>query len=220
MTMSKSPLLVLLLFCIPVSADTVTRFRADLSEDYVILGGVQGTGSSAGGFAEFTLTQATDGTTTMDYFIQFENVDLDGTQTASPLDNITALHIHDTTRCAPNFPQCIPGTDTAGTVHLLNILGIPRPDDADVMVDPMAGTVAGIWDDSDATPGLPAPSLPISDPNVLDLLFNGQVALFVHTAEIPSAASGGQLRQVPEPAAVGLMLSCGLSVLLVWRRRK
>ena len=202
--MTQKNTLAIFLFCsllIPalVRADTVTRFRAELSEDFVILAGVQGTGSSASGVADFVLTQVDNGPTTMSYHIQFENVDLDGLQTPDPLDNITALHIHDTTRCAASFPQCVQPGDTAGTVHLLNIFGLPRLDDDDVESDAVAGTIRGLWDDTDATPGLVAPSLPISDPLVLERLFNEEVAIFVHTAEIPSAASGGLLRIVPEP---------------------
>ena len=213
---------IALTFCFTsfAAADTVTHFRAELDESFVILAGVQGTGSDAGGFAEFTLTEVDGDPTqnTMAYFIQFENVDLDGAQTADPLDDITALHIHDITMCSVLVPQCIEGTDTAGTVHLLNIYGLPREDDADVMVDPAAGTISGIWDDSDATPGLPSPSFPISDPNVLDRLFSEQTALFVHTNEVPSAAAGGLLTIVPEPGSLALLASLGLIVGLRQRR--
>ncbi|MEM8678182.1 MAG: PEP-CTERM sorting domain-containing protein [Planctomycetota bacterium] len=205
-----------------VFADTITRFRTELSEDYVILGGIQGTGSAAGGFAEFVLTQP-DGNpdaTTLSYSIQFENVDLDGAQTPSVLDDITALHLHDITKCAPAFPQCIEGTDTAGTLHLLNIFGAPRNDDDDVMVDPAASTITGLWDDGDASmPGTPVPTVPISDPAVIDLLINGNVALFVHTNEVPAAASGGALTIVPEPQGVILLISA-IGALLGWRRRR
>ncbi len=206
----------------PVAAQ-VTQFQTELDESFVILGGVQGTDSNATAVANFTLTQdpADPSATTLTYDIQFENVDLDGSQTPSVLDNITALHLHDTTRCAPNVPQCIAGTDTAGTIHVLNIFGLPRNDDADVMVDPVASTISGIWDVSDTSaPGTMAPTLSIADPAVIDLLMNEQVALFVHTNEIPSAASGGMLRLVPEPGTMALSLSGLLLMLAVVRRRK
>ena len=210
-------LLVLLTFAADLSAQTITRFRAELDESFVILGGVQGTGSNATAVADFVLTQGPM-ETTMSYSIQFQNVDLDGMQTADILDNITALHLHDTTRCAPNFPQCIEGTDNAGTIHLLNIFGAPRNDDMDVMVDPANSIITGLWDDSDASPpGTMAPSLPISDPMVLDLLFNEQVALFVHTNEVPAAAAGGYLTIVPEPTSIWL-LALGMLPALRWFR--
>jgi hypothetical protein len=209
--MKIAPIAVGLSVCLAsfAAADTVTQFRTTLDESFVILGGVQGTGSDAGGYAEYTLTQVDGDPTqnTMEYFIQFENVDLDGMQTPNPLDDITALHIHDTTRCSSLFPQCIEGTDTAGTMHLLNIFGAPRNDDDDIVVDPVAGTISGLWDDGDATPGLMFPTLPISDPMVLGILLSEQAALFVHTNETPAAASGGYLLIVPEPSAMVLILS-------------
>ncbi len=212
---------IALLFIVQVSnAETVTRFRANLTESFVILDGVQGTGSAATAVADFVLIQDENdpSLTTMSYTVQFQNVDLDGAQTPDPLDNITALHLHDTTACAPSFPQCIAGTDTAGTVHLLNIYGSPRLDDDDVMVDAPAGIVTGLWDDGDATPGLPAPSFAISDPQVLNRLMNEQVALFVHTNEVPTAASGGFLLIVPEPSGLALLSGLVSLVCLVRRR--
>ena len=85
-----------------------TEFVADLTEGFVILGGIQGTGSSATATAEFTLTQdlADPSNNTLSYSMTFQNVDLDGAQTADILDNITALHIHDTTQCSPLVSQC------------------------------------------------------------------------------------------------------------------
>lgn len=213
-----------------LQADTVTRFRADLTEGFVILegGDIQGTGSTASGVAEFTLVQpdGNPGGTTMSYAIVFENVDLDGNQTPFPAieDDIAALHIHDITTCSDLVQTCVEGVDTAGTVHLLNIYGNPRNgDDADVLVQPGASTITGLWDDGDASPGwdasppgTPVPSLPISDPNVLDLLFSEQAAIFVHTNEFPTAAAGGLLRIVPEPSSVTYLLSL---VPLLWLRR-
>lgn len=201
----------------------ITEFETTLDEDYVILGGIQGTGSSARGTAQFTLMQdiMNPANTQLAYNIQFQNVDLDGAQTTSILDNISALHLHDTTQCAPLFPQCIPGTDTAGTIHILNIFGAPRNDDADVMVDPVAGTIRGIWDVSDTSaPGTPVPTLDITSQSVIDTLLNGEAALFVHTNEFSAAASGGSLNKVvPEPGAFAL-IACGLVGLLQLRRRR
>ena len=213
---------LILAFAQLVSAQTVvTEFVADLTEDFVILGGIQGTGSSATATATFTLTQdlANPANTTMAYTINFMNVDLDGAQTADVLDNISALHIHDVTQCA--VPICIPGTDNAGTVHLLNIFGAPRLDDADVMVDPVAGVISGLWDISDTSPaGTPIPSLDITSQAVLDTLFNGEAALFVHTNEIPTAASGGTLTIVPEPGAFALIAFGSLGLLRYRRKRR
>ena len=199
-----------------------TDFAADFAENYVILGGVQGTGSAAAGTAQFTLLQdlSNPANNSMEYFISLENVDLDGAQTADILDNITALHIHDVTKCAPAFSQCIEGTDTAGTIHLLNIFGLPRNDDAEVMVDPVAGTISGRWDVSDTSPdGTPVPTLDISDPMVIDTLMSGEAAIFVHTNEVATAASGGALRIVPEPSSSLLLVIASLISLGACRKR-
>lgn len=211
---------VVLLIGADLSAQ-VTQFRAELGEGYVSLAGVQGTGSTAAGSAEFTLTQVpgNPSANSLTYEIQFENVDLNGTQTASIFDDITALHIHDVTRCAPMFPQCLEGSDTAGTIHLLNIFGLPRNDDADVVVDPLAGTISGSWDVGDTSAsGTPVPTLSIADPAVINLLLNEQAALFVHTNEIPTAAAGGLLTVVPEPSSHLLVLLAGLPFVLRFRR--
>lgn len=207
----------------PLQADTVTRFRAELTEGFVVLDGgdIQGTGSPSSGVAEFILTQpeGNPAGTTMSYTIQFQNVDLDGLQTPEIEDNITALHIHDVTTCADAFPDCDADIDTAGTVHLLNIYGIPRGgDDADVVPNFAESTITGLWDDSDASPpGTMAPSFPISDPEVLELLFNQEAAIFVHTNQFPRAAAGGLLLVVPEPSCALLLISM---LPLCWVRRR
>ncbi len=200
-----------------------TDFVADLTEGYIILGGIQGTGSSATATAEFTLTQdlADPSNNTLSYLMTFQNVDLDGAQTADILDNITALHIHDTTQCAPTFSQCQEGIDTAGTIHLLNIFGLPRNDDADVVVDPVASTISGLWDVGDTSAaGTPVPTLDISSPQVISTLLNGEAAIFVHTNEIPTAASGGALLTVPEPTGLGMLLFGLAGVAGIVRRRR
>ncbi len=198
-----------------------TSFQTTIDESYVVLGAVQGTGSTASGSASFILTEdlANPLNNTLAYSIQLQNVDLDGAQTASVLDNIAALHLHDTTRCSPIVPQCIAGTDTAGTVHILNIYGAPRNDDADVVVDPVAGTITGLWDVSDtSTAGVTAPTLDISSSAVIDILTGGDAAIFVHTNEFPSAAAGGAL-VVPEPSSSVIVLLLGWCA-MGWIRRR
>ena len=200
-----------------------TDFVADFTEGFVILGGVQGTGSSATGSATFTLNQdlADPSNNTLSYSLIFQNVDLDGAQTADILDNITALHIHDVTQCSPMVAQCQQGIDNAGTIHLLNIFGLPRNDDADVVVDPVAGTISGLWDISDTSAaGTPIPTLDISDSQVVDTLLSGNTAIFVHTNGVPTAAAGGALTVVPEPAGLAMLLTGLLGLAGVRHRRR
>ena len=208
---------------IAVGQTVQTDFVANFTEDFVVLGGVQGTVSNATGLAEFTLIQdlADPSNNTLAYTMTFQNVDLDGAQTSSILDNITALHIHDTTQCSPLIPQCQEGVDTAGTIHLLNIFGLPRNDDADVVVDPVAGTISGLWDISDTSvAGTPIPTLDISDSDVVNVLLSGDAAIFVHTNEVPSAAAGGTLSIVPEPSSLGLLMFGLLGLTCIRRRQR
>ena len=194
----------------------MTQFQAILSPDAVITGGTMpsaGT-STASGVADFVLTQTPAGTT-MSYSIQLDGIDLDGAQTAGfPNDDITALHFHDTTQCSPATPTCIQGTDTVGTQHVLNVYGFPRLDDADVVADPMAGTVTGIWDDGDEDLTFPPSNaltgMTSNGDAILDLLFNESLFVNVHTNSFGAGEIGGFIRIVPEPTVSMGLLLCGL----------
>jgi hypothetical protein len=134
-----------------------------LTSGQVVSGGVHGSTATATGRAEFILTHnpAAPELTTLRYEIHLFDLDLDGLQTpgvGNEADDVTAIHLHDVNVCA--MPSCIPG-DTAGTLHVLNIFGLPRggDDDDDMMFDASAGLVTGLWEDSDANPGvMPAPT--------------------------------------------------------------
>ena len=215
--------LAVLVVSLSASVASTQTFQAVLNSDGVIRGGVQGTASQATGFATFELSQPTNGPVTLSYQIELNNADLAG-QNLDPLDDVTAIHLHDVTRCVPNI-GCLPG-DRAGTYHVLNIFGIPRQDDAELVVDAANSTLSGIWDDSDATM-LPVDSpwlwsVPISDPMTLATLMNGEMALMLHTQEVPSGAIGGILTLVPEPTnswTVWLMVAACFGCCRVKRRR-
>lgn len=197
--------------------DTITHFQAVLTSDQVIEQGVMPSQSLATGIGTFTLTQpdGNPGGTTLQYFVQFSGVDLDGSQTPSLLDDVIGVHFHDVRECIPNLP-CQPG-DTANTHHLLNVYGLPASHDNDLIVDPVASTIQGLWDDGDATMGS-FHSHPISDDETLDALFGGHVFLMVHTNEYPGGAFGGFLTMVPEPTMFGFGLAF-LSAIAFLRRR-
>ena len=200
-----------------------TLFQALLSPEAVITGGMMpsaGT-STASGVANFVLNNLPNSPPTLSYSIQMTGIDLDGAQTAGfPNDDITALHFHDTTQCSPATPACIQGTDTVGTQHVLNVYGFPRLDDDDVMADPAAGTVTGIWDDTDEDLTFP-PSNALSGVTsngdaILDLLFNEQLFVNVHTNSFGLGEIGGFIRVVPEPGTSLALLTLGA---LLLRRR-
>ncbi len=198
----------------PLAAET-TMFVADLNSGNVITAGVVGTPSTATGTGTFVLTQTNDpAETTLSYFLELNGVDLDGS-TGNVLDDVSAIHLHDTNECSPVSPNCRLG-DTALTQHVLNIFGAPRQDDADLVVDPAALTVSGLWDVGDTNLTFP-PTRDISDPAILDVLFSGKMFLNIHTNEVGSGAFGGFLQRVPEPsgwfaagrAALPALLGCG-----------
>jgi len=208
-------LTILLASASVVNAETVTHFSATLSSGSVIAGGVAGTSSSGTGTATFTLTEPNVGTPTLSYDITLDSADLDGAQTTSLDDNVVGIHLHDTSVCFAS--TCIAG-DTRGTAHALNIFGAPRTDDTDMTFDVSAGTVSGLWDDSDENSLTPAPSGKPSD--FLLKLLAGKMFLMIHTQTVPSGAYGGFIQVVPEPASVVLFATAGLLSLLGLRRHR
>ena len=194
-------------------AETLT-FQANLVADNVIAGGSPGSASTATGTASFVLEYdaANPSATTLSYDIQIVGADLDGSQTPDLNDDITAIHLHDLNTCMAT--SCVPG-DSAGTLHTLNIFGMPRNDDADMMFFPADGRVTGLWDASDANNLMPAPSF--APEEFVDELKSGELFLMLHTREFSSGAFGGQL--VPEPGSAALLL-CGLPIAGWLRRRR
>jgi hypothetical protein len=203
-------------------AQTTTRFVADLSSSSVVAGGMHGSTATATGRAEFILTHdaAAPELTTLIYEIRLFDLDLDGLQTpgvGNEADDVTAIHVHDVNVCVMH--DCMPG-DTAGTLHVLNIFGMPRggDDDDDMMFDPAAGLVTGLWENTDADPlAMPAPTVPVSD--VVGLLGAGDVFLMVHTNAFPHGALGGFVTQVPEPSAFFLLSVFAACMAIAARRR-
>ncbi len=183
--------------------------------------------STATAVAHFVLTtEAGDpAATTLSYDIQFDGLDVAPSDNVNLLDDITAIHIHDTTACV-NAALCgdgnggkLPGS-TAGTRHVLNILGMPRNgDDTDISVFAANERVTGLWDVNDANSLTPAPTHSIGDPAILDLLFDGKLALMVHTNLVGSGEIGGFLIQVPEPGMISLAF-VAVGLLAIKRRRQ
>lgn len=205
-----------------VSAATiVTQYEASLNSANVISGGANSSTAPSSATAIFTLTQP-DGNpsaTTLSYSIQLTDLDLDGSITpGSTDDNVTAIHLHNTALLANLSPNLL--GDTAGTQHVLNIFGVPRggDDDDDMVFNAAAGTVTGLWEDTDATPLEPmAPTFPIS--SVISGLQNGDFFLMVHTSEYPGGAIGGFITPVPEPST-GVLAILGIAGLVGVAYRK
>ncbi len=215
------PSLIVLLVATTVTAThaATTRFRAALSADFVQpQTDPDHSQSTATGTADFVLEYdpSDPAATRLTYEVAFAGLDVAPSDGENLLDDITALHFHDTTACA-NASLCgdglggkLPGS-TAGTRHVLNVLGMPRVDDADLQVFADEERITGVWDPSDANTLSPAPSQSIADPEILDLLFAGKLAVMVHTNLVSSGEIGGAILPVPEPSAV-LLLVLGATV--------
>ncbi|MEQ8208844.1 MAG: CHRD domain-containing protein [Lacipirellulaceae bacterium] len=212
--------LSVLLLTSAASAQTVTTFTAELDFTTVRLGGVSAPAFPATASATFVLSEPATGgmgEPTVSYSIQLEGLDLDGFQSSSLDDNVTAIHVHDITdNIAANGGSKV-DVNTGGTQHVLNIFGVPRDgdDDDDLVTDPVAGTLSGLWEDSDAVSN-PMMSLgdtfAVSAPDVIDRLKAGNYYLMIHTSNsapgvLPGGITiGGFLTAVPEPNAVVLGL--------------
>ena len=94
-------------------------------------------GSSATGFGTFILN---DAMTALTYSITVNGIDVTGSQTANPNDNLSAAHIH------------APGPVGLNAAVVFGFLGAPFNDNNpnDVLLTPFAsgvgGTVSGKWD--------------------------------------------------------------------------
>lgn len=129
---------------------------------------------------------------TMD--ITLFGLDLDGARTPSiPEDDVTGLHIHRA-----------PTGQNGGVVF--GLIGPNNDLNADVVIDPVAGTVSSAWDLAEGngtTLGAEVPDLLVGG-----LYFN------VHTVGYPGGEIRGQI--IPEPATLALL---ALAAPGLWRRR-
>ena len=152
--------IVLTMFLAAGNLSAQTGFTATLDQSQV----TTPTGSAATGTATLTLNAAGD---TLTYSITLVGLDLDGAQTpADAADDVTAMHFH-------NAP---PGSNGGVVFGLIS----PNHDVDDLIIDPVAGTLTGAWENSDVNPL----SGQLANLNAGDLYLN------VHT----TAFGGGEIR--------------------------
>jgi len=153
--------LALVLLAAPSFAQTT--YVAEINASQI----VGGSGSPATGTAFMTLNVAEDALT---YSITLVDLDLDGLQTpANADDDVTAFHFH-----------AAPAGSNGGVVFGLIS---PGHDPDDLVIDPVAGTLNGIWEDTDTNPL----SAQLANLKARGLYLN------VHTQGHPGGAVRGQV---------------------------
>ena len=160
--------IVLTMFLAAGNLSAQTGFTATLDQSQV----TTPTGSAATGTATLTLNAAGD---TLTYSITLVGLDLDGAQTpADAADDVTAMHFH-------NAP---PGSNGGVVFGLIS----PNHDVDDLIIDPVAGTLTGAWENSDVNPL----SAQLANLNAGDLYLN------VHTQSF----GGGEIRGQVIPGSI------------------
>lgn len=180
------------------NANAEIIFSATLTHDQETVQGVLTTSTGdprpqSFGQATFVLN---DAQTALAMNVTVFNIDVTGTQTADPFDNLVAAHIH-----APAPPGSNAGVRWG-------FFGAPdndiNPDN--LVVIPFAADVGGIftsvWD-------LPEGNAGTTLTDTLPSILAGLSYINFHTVQFPAGEIRGQILQVPEPATFALL---GLSL--------
>lgn len=198
----------------------VVQLEADLRPEFVVAASGESPAgvSTASGRGFFSL-DLTPGAPTMSYTIEIEGL--------SFIDDITAVHLHfghdpsiiSVSSRGPQ-PRHV-GADGPTGPHLLNIFGLPREDDADLVVDAANGRISGVWDNGDENfgpDGERGPGDSVALFEGIDLLLENEVYVQIHTMAFPDGELRGQLRVVPEPRVV-ILAAIGVVGGVLRRRR-
>lgn len=180
------------------SAEAVTKFRAMITHDQEVTNPpVPDEGSS--GIGMFELNDAMDA---LSYHVQLFGLDLDGSQTASTDDNVTRTHIH-----------AAPAGSNGGIVFgQIDANASLRNDLDDLVVDPVSGTITGVWDSSEGN------GTTLADQ--LNNLFSGGLYFNVHTSDHAGGEIRGQILEIPEPGCFTLGLFAVLATTPTRRRHR
>jgi hypothetical protein len=200
---------VAILVAQPTNA-AVTKYRAMITHDQEPPGTIPDEGS--GGTGVFFLNDDNPLSPSLSYDIQLFGLDLDGLQTPGDAnDNATRTHFH-----AAAF-------GINGGIVFGQIDGNPslRNDLDDLMVDPVLGTIKGVWDNAEGNGTTLAARITAGD-FVTDVNNRIKIYFNVHTTDHAGGEVRGQLTLVPEPASLLLVLGllCGAPLCCTRRRSR
>jgi hypothetical protein len=148
--------------------------------------------STATGFAVFELN---DAMTALSMTVTINGIDVTGSQTADPLDNLSAAHIH---ALAPGAPLSASGGVVWGFFG--NPFHNNNPNDGTVtpFATGVGGVFTGVWN---APEGATGGNLTAQ----LSNLFATRLYINFHTPEFPAGEIRGAITPVPEPATLTLL---------------
>jgi hypothetical protein len=150
-----------------------------------------------------------DARTELTFTAEIFNIDVTGSQSADPNDNLSAAHIHASETVTPST--------TGGVVW--GFFGSPQNDTNpnDQMVTPFATGVGGVfsgkWDMAEGNNTTLTAQI--------DNLLNGRAYINFHTSQFGAGEIRGNIAVIPEPAT-GVIAACcvGLALLVVRRRNR
>jgi hypothetical protein len=180
------------LLAIPAQA-AVRMYVASITPDQEVPS-LPSEGSS--GVATFLLNDDNPASPFLTYDIQLTGLDIDGLQTpANANDNVTRTHFHNNVFGAN------------GGIVFGQIDGSPtlRNDLDDLVVNPVAGTIQGVWDNAEGNGTTLAAQIAAGAFN-LDANRRTSIYFNVHTSDHGGGEIRGQLTFVPEPGALALFV--------------
>ncbi len=173
----------------------INVYKANITHDQEV--GVPDEGTS--GFGTFILNTDVS-PPTLSYDVTLLGLDLDGLQTPGDAnDNVTRTHFH-----AAAF-----GVNGGIVFGQIDPSASLRNDLDDLVVDPVAGTIKGVWDGTEGN----GTTLTTQLPNLLNVDANNRTGIYfnVHTTDHAGGEVRGQLTLVPEPSTLVLCLLAGLA---------